>query len=287
MIKNWTITTQAVKNGSAGVITREHYLMSTSHPNHKATEQIISLYGSSRTSQNIAMRAEQFKVRQMLNRRGGRPLESFAMEYCLTLPKKFRPTSSQWRYIVRDCCLALASKLELQDDELKDFKQQIRAVLHRQKQAGTVGTGDHVHLIVSKVVNGRVLKELQRKQATALLKQVFTSSVMEHAGIDHTLYKQKSSNNNKRLPDWRYQRQEAKNTVETMKLIDKLQKQAEKWFTAFNENDAKQKNRQFNRLTKTFEQLSGHSLTDEMGKQVQGLRRKIEAQARRKLSPIR
>ncbi|TOI72542.1 hypothetical protein CGI54_25255, partial [Vibrio parahaemolyticus] len=180
MIKNWTITTEAVKNGTDGVIARERYLLAKKHPNHRTTEAIISLIGNAKTSQRVALVGEQFRVKQHLNRKGGRPLSSYAMEYCLTLPKGHRPTPDQWRAIISDCCLAISKALELKPEELKQFKSQIRAVLHQQNQSGVRGTGDHVHLIIGKVINGKVLKVLQQKKCTALLKQAFNAAVLKH-----------------------------------------------------------------------------------------------------------
>ncbi|MDN3685935.1 hypothetical protein QW180_29855 [Vibrio sinaloensis] len=37
-------------------------------------------------------------------------------------------------------------------------------MLHQQKQDGNRGSGDHVHLIIGKVVGSRVLKELQKEE---------------------------------------------------------------------------------------------------------------------------
>jgi len=82
MIKNWTVITQAVKNGTDGVMCRERYITSAKHPNHKKTENLISLIGNRSTSKRIALLGEQFRLDQQLNnKRGGRPLSSFAVEF--------------------------------------------------------------------------------------------------------------------------------------------------------------------------------------------------------------
>ncbi|PPL15498.1 hypothetical protein UN63_12465 [Oceanisphaera arctica] len=279
MLKNWIVTTQAVKNGTDGVMIRERYLLSTTHTNHKTTEKIIPIAGDKNTSKTIAIIGEKFKLDQKLNnKKGGRPLSSYAVEYCLTLPKGHRPTSQQWRSIVADCCYALAKLTKLNKDELTQYKSQIRAVLHQQPQIGHKGAGDHVHLIIGKVVGNRVLKELQQKKATQLIKQAFNAAALKHVGLDHKEYKPHELNRGKRLETWKYQQQKVGEAQHTMKVIKKLQEQADKWFKAVAEHDSKQQKRQLNRLLKTFDELSSCSLTTEQKEQTDALKLKISSQ---------
>ncbi|MDF5425903.1 hypothetical protein P3691_27140, partial [Vibrio parahaemolyticus] len=105
MLKNWTVTTQPVRLASDGIMMRERYLLNAKHANHKYTEALISIFGCGETSHRIALAGEKFRLEQQLKRKGGRPLSSYAMEYCLTLPKGYRPTAEQWQSIVKDCCL--------------------------------------------------------------------------------------------------------------------------------------------------------------------------------------
>ncbi|MFA0088314.1 hypothetical protein [Vibrio sp. 10N.261.51.F12] len=285
MIKNWTITTEATKHGTDGVMARERYLLAENHPNHRTTEAIVSLFGSAKTSQRIALVGEQFRVKQHLNRKGGRPISSYAMEYVLTLPRGHRPTPENWKAIISDCCLAISKLLELKPEELKQFKYQIRAVLHQQKQSGTRGAGDHVHLIIGKVLNGKVLRKLQQKKCTALLKQAFNAAVLKHTGLDHKEYKPHEKARGRRLEAWKYREQKAAEAKDAQLLIIKLQTQADKWFQAKEENDYRQQNRQINRLIKTFEELSTAELPSHQRKQVTQLRSELEARSKRKLDP--
>ena len=284
MIKNWTITTEAVKNATNGVMARERYLLAEKHPNHRTTEAIVPLIGNQKTSQRIALIGEQFRVKQHLNRKGGRPLSSYAMEYCLTLPKGHRPTPEQWRAIITDCCLAISKLIELKPDELKQFKSQIRAVLHQQLQSGVRGTGDHVHLIVGKVLNGRVLRVLQQKKCTSLLKLAFNAAVLKHTGVDHKQYKPHELNRGKRLETWKYREQKAADSVHIQKQLIKLQNQADKWFLAKENDDYRQQNRQMNRLIKTFEELSHTELPSHQKHNILKLKNEIEARSKRRFS---
>ncbi|MFA0505028.1 hypothetical protein AB4510_10445 [Vibrio sp. 10N.222.54.B12] len=277
MIKNWTITTEAVKHGTDGVMARERYLLAENHPNHRTTEAIISLFGSAKTSQRIALVGEQFRVKQHLNRKGGRPLSSYAMEYVLTLPKGHRPTPEQWKSMISDCCLAICKLLELKQEELKPFKSQIRAVLHQQKQSGVKGAGDHVHLVLGKVLSGKVLRALQQKKCTALLKQAFNAAVLKHTGLDHKQYKPHEINRGKRLETWKYQQQKVDESLHVEKVVLRMQKQAEKWFEASDNNNQRQAKRQLNRLIKTFDELSELAVPENYAVEIDKLKYRISS----------
>ncbi|WP_318436447.1 hypothetical protein [Photobacterium leiognathi] len=273
MIKNWTVTTQPVRLGTDGVMMRERYLLNKTHANHKHTEALISIFGCAETSNRIALAGEQFRLNQHLyNRKGGRPLSSYAMEYCLTLPKGYRPTTDQWRSIVKDCCLALAKLCKLNKPEFAQYRQQIRAVLHQQAQAGIKGSGDHVHLIIGKVVGNRVLKELQQKKATKVIKQAFNQSVLKHVGIDHRIYEPVEVEKGRRLSTWQYQHQKATEALEIEQQIKQMQTQCDKWLTAKEEGNDRQKRRQENRLLKTYESLKNHPLSTQQIEQIQSIK---------------
>ncbi|EJG0691669.1 hypothetical protein C4G81_RS18635 [Vibrio parahaemolyticus] len=262
MIKNWTVTTQPVRRGADGIMMRERYLLNPKHANHKHSEALISIFGCAETSNRIALSGEQFRLNQQLyNRRGGRPLSSYAMEYCLTLPKGYRPTKEQWQSIVKDCCLALAKLCKLNKSEFSQYRQQIRAVLHQQSHDGTKGSGDHVHLIIGKVVGGRVLKELQQKKSTKLIKQAFNKTVLEHVGIDYRSYEPIEREKGRRLSTWQYQHQKATEALEIEKLIKQMQTQFDRWLRAKEKLNERQAQRQQNRLSKSYEKLKRYSIS--------------------------
>ncbi|WP_217512703.1 hypothetical protein [Vibrio metschnikovii] len=261
MLKNWTVTTQPVRLASDGIMMRERYLLNAKHANHKCTEALISIFGCGETSHRIALAGEKFRLEQQLKRKGGRPLSSYAMEYCLTLPKGYRPTAEQWQSITSDCCIKLAKYCKLTKAEFAQYRQQIRAVLHQQNQEGQKGTGDHVHLIIGKVVRGRVLKELQKKGATKLLKQTFNHAVLQHVGIDYRSYEPIEKEKGRRLSTWQYQYEKANQALEIEKLIKKMQSQFDKWLKAKIDSDWCQVRRQSNRLIQTQLALEKMPLT--------------------------
>ncbi|EIB4934410.1 hypothetical protein NMS24_002954 [Vibrio cholerae] len=277
MLKNWTVTTQPVRLASDGIMMRERYLLNAKHANHKCTEALISIFGCGETSHRIALAGEKFRLNQQLNnRRGGRPLSSYAMEYCLTLPKGYRPTAEQWQSIVKDCCLALARLCKLNKSEFAQYRQQIRAVLHQQAQDDNKGSGDHVHLIIGKVVRGRVLTELQKKGATKLLKQTFNHAVLQHVGIDYRSYEPIEKEKGRRLSTWQYQYEKANQALEIEKLIKTMQSQFDKWIKAKEEHNERQQHRQKNRLLKTYEELKLRKLSPLQQENLEKIKQKIK-----------
>ncbi|WP_337027433.1 hypothetical protein [Vibrio cholerae] len=255
---------------------RERYLLSESHANHKHSDALISLIGSAETSHRIALAGEQFRLEQQLKRKGGRPLSSYAMEYCLTLPKGYRPSVEQWHSITSDCCIKLAKYCKLTKTEFAQYREQIRAVLHQQNQEGQKGSGDHVHLIIGKAVGNRVLKELQKKGATKLLKQAFNYSVLKHVGLDHKSYEPVETKKGRRLSTWQYQYDKANQALKTEQLIKKMQGQFDKWLEAIEEQNSRQRNRQKNRLTKTIDSLEAHLLSEKQNEQLQRVKNKLQ-----------
>ncbi|MCX2758976.1 hypothetical protein OQJ65_03790 [Vibrio sp. Sgm 22] len=253
-MKTFVVITKPVKNSSTGIVARERYLKSESHPNHTNTNAIFDVVGNEATSKRIIVAGEQYKLNKMLSSNSrGRPLTSFAMEFCLTLPKPYSPTREQWRAIIGDCCIALAEHLKLVGEERKEFFSLVRGVCHQQKTSN-----DHCHLLVSKIVGGRVLRDLQRKAVTILLKQAFTASVSTHIGIAISDYKPYELNRGRRLEKWQYEsRNLEKNRKKNDNLLKKLENQIEKWEQAKNNFDTKQMHRQRNRIEKTFSELDG------------------------------
>jgi hypothetical protein len=123
MIKNWTVITQPVRYGSNGIACRERYLTSTTHPNHKHTTEIYSVIGDDYTSRYIALIGEQYRLRQKMGSKAGRHLSSFAMEYCLTLPKGIEATNEQWKDVIIYCCKSIFQVCNLSEEDKYYFKK--------------------------------------------------------------------------------------------------------------------------------------------------------------------
>ncbi|WP_229035994.1 hypothetical protein [Vibrio parahaemolyticus] len=93
------------------------------------------------------------------------------------------------------------------------FKKNIRAVLHKQGQTSKSGSGDHVHLILGKVLAGantRVLKELQSKKSTSILKSSFNTAVLNYVGLSYRDYTPSEINKTKKIEIWKHHNIEIK-----------------------------------------------------------------------------
>ncbi|WP_059018961.1 hypothetical protein [Vibrio coralliirubri] len=255
-MKTFVVITQPVKNGSTGILARERYLKSSSHPNHTNTEEIFDVVGNEATSKRIIVAGEQYKLNKMLsNNRRGRSISSFAVEFCLSFPQGYRPTKDQWRLIIGDCCRSLAEHLKLERNDRKEFYSLVRGVCHQQNQTGA-GSGDHSHLVVPKIIGNRVLRELQRKSSTAVLKQAFTAAISKHVGISVDDYKPYELNRGRRLEKWQYESRKTEELLkEKQRLVDKLEKQVERWELALENYDTKQMRRQRNRIKNSLSEV--------------------------------
>ncbi|WED21482.1 hypothetical protein L3Q72_12735 [Vibrio sp. JC009] len=281
MLKNWVVITQPVRDRTDGLMKREHYLGNENHQNHANTEAIVQIFGDEKTVHRMALLGEKYRLRQKLvNRQGGRPLSSFAVEYCLTLPKGVvRPSKRQWQSIVRDVCKSLVLAYKLSESETKLLSKQVRAVCHMQRQDGALGTGDHVHLIIGKVVGNRVLTELQKKSATHIVKQSFNTAVMKYLRLSTSSYQVQNGNRGKRLEMWRFFHKASQEKLETIKLINRLQKQADRWFNALESGETKIA-RKYNRMNLTLRKLEELVVEDEVKQNLALLKSHIDAQAR-------
>lgn len=206
-MKGWTVRTEATKNGSRGVAGREVYLSHKDHPNHRNTERIQPIFGNDRTMSNISYAGESYAAKQAANGKGGRPPSSYAVEFTLNLPKGYRPDDKQWRKIVEHCLKETAKVCGVDPKQIGNTS---RAILHQQKQDGSKqGTGDHCHIVIGKFTqDGTYLRNLQRKNVTARMKQSFNAAVKHYCGFDWTQYRdhalQAQDHANKRtVPTWK------------------------------------------------------------------------------------
>ncbi|EGQ7737610.1 hypothetical protein AW041_08820 [Vibrio parahaemolyticus] len=258
---------------------REHYLINESHRNHKHTEKIISIFGSETQSLNILRNCERYKLKQASKRQGGRP-PTEAVEFCLTLPKGVRLTQQQWRQILNKLMFTLAIHLDVPTSKLAPI---VRAVLPQQNHDVAIkGTGDHMHVVIGKFTNDLIyLAELQRKSTTRLLKTAYNNAVYEVVGISHKSYRLQKGYDGiakKRAPSWSVKAARKQEVIKQQgRQLKRIIAQANKWLSAFDTNDQKQMNRQYNRLCEELSNLeSANSETQDMYDFMQQLIGKVE-----------
>ncbi|WP_300181559.1 hypothetical protein [uncultured Aliivibrio sp.] len=211
-MKGWTVKTKATKNRSDGIAAREIYLHNKNAESHKKTEVIGRVWGNDNTMATIAYNGTSAAAKLKAKGKGGRPAESFAMEFTLNLPKGYRPSGEQWKAIAKQMFIDVAAKL---GTSAETISKQTYAVVHRQDQTleydsmgREVGTGDHMHVVIGKFTpEGSCLRDLQRKTITHVVKDSFNNSTMK-MGLDWTQYRdhklQAQEHANKRtVPTWK------------------------------------------------------------------------------------
>lgn len=318
-MKGWTVKTQATKNGSKGVAGREVYMMNTKGASHVNTERIVSIFGNPRSMANISYAGESYAAAQAANGRGGRPPNTYSVEFTLNLPKGYRPDDKQWRQVVEHCLKQTAKVCGIRLDQIASIS---RAVLHQQKQGGEKGrgAGDHVHLVIGKFTeDGQYLRNLQRKTVTARMKVSFNKAIKHYCGYDWTEYaktiQEQKYPNKRSVPTWKIRaardaeaireqqieldkRSEflVKKTSELETLQDTIESdftdlmavkrltknfmaQAERWQRALVAGDVVQMNRQSNRLKRTIDEIGGFSVSAADQRMMDDMTRKINARS--------
>jgi hypothetical protein len=312
-MKGWTVVTKVTRDKSEGLAGREVYLHNKEHKNHVKTEAIVQLFGNTQTMAKMAHNGAIAAAIVKDQGKGGRPPESYAVEFTLNLPKGYRPTPKQWHQITKHTIKKIAEKLRIKPEVIA---AQTYATLHQQDQTPNPhpvtgkeqDTGDHVHIVVGKFLpNGVCLRDLQRKTMTRTVKDAFNFGTLA-IGYDWQEYaatklQVQEHANKKRVPTWRVKaarenealdrrmavlskkvarmedradeiekrersleerEAEINEKMAEQKVIDKLLKnfenQGNKWLLAYESDDAKQMNRQKNRLNKTLTALDAFGL---------------------------
>ena len=209
-IKNWTVTTERVKNKSKGLSEYTSYLVSSKHENHKNT-QILQIFNMdyNRFLNNTINETIEFDSK---NKKGGRKVESYAQSFNFILPPPHKPTPEQWKKIGVDLVNTIHKELNIKADVNK-FGKSCFMNLHDQKNP-------HLNMLVPRIFNNERLADLDRKNVLAKLKLQFNQSVMKHCEIDHTHHKPLRSNVGPRKSGQRFAYDKAKEEAESaLKLI--------------------------------------------------------------------
>ena len=209
-IKNWTVTTERVKNKSEGLSEYTSYLVSSKHKNHKNTE-IVEIFKKDHNNflNNTINEIIAFDAN---NKKGGRKVESYAQSFNFILPPPHKPSPEQWKKIGIDLINTIHKELNIKGDVSK-FGNSCFMNLHDQKNP-------HLNMLVPRIYDGERLADLDRKNVLAKLKLQFNQSVMKHCDIDHTHHKPLRSNNGPRKSAQRYAYDKAKEQAENaLKLI--------------------------------------------------------------------
>lgn len=199
-IKNWTVTTERVKNKDVGLSEYVSYLVSEKHKNHKSTT-IYPLFNSELNAflNSTIKETIDFDAK---NKKGGRKVESFAQSFNFILPPPHKPTPEEWKKIAKELVNTVHKELEIKED-INQFGRSCFLNIHDQ-------ANPHLNLLVPRIFAGERLADLDRKNVLAKLKLQFNQSVLKHCNIDHTHHKPLRTNVGRRKTAQRHEYDKAK-----------------------------------------------------------------------------
>lgn len=288
-IKNWFVRSQRVKEKHMGLIKYTKYLIDLEHSNHKGkTDRIIPLYGSIDTFiKNAAAGAISVDLGNG-QKKGGRPIESYAQSFVLGLPPSVqKPTDQQWKAIFGDVLKAMAKKMELPLDSLKGH---VFANIHDQNNP-------HMNLVISRVIEGKAVKALDQRAVIITAKRAFTASTLSRCGLDIRSYTPLQTNVGHRQERWQIIQKEAEirakkaddavdrldmaigNAKRLGTLTAMLNSQLIKWMDAILTGDEKQELRQENRINSATIEINELSIDPETAMTIENLIKTAETKA--------
>lgn len=198
-IKNFTVTTQRVKDKADGLIGYANYLNNEKAPSHKNTKILNIGNNFDHFLKNTIINTMNFDNE---NKKGGRKVESYAQSFNFILPPDVpNPSIEQWKLIYKDLVLKAKNTLEIKGDTTS-FAKSCYANIHDQ-------ANPHLNLLIPRIYEKERLHTLDQKKLLGELKKEFNTSVMKHCNIDFKTYKPNQQNVGKRRKKWQYEQQQS------------------------------------------------------------------------------
>lgn len=181
-IKNWTVKADSIKKGSGGLISYAKYLDDPKHANHKnKTEEIIPIHGNALVlAVKQTERAAKKEAKKRIAAKGGRPVDTFAQSFVLSLPSDVRPTGDQWRMIAGDIMNAIAVSIK---ENIKSLVSDSFINVHDNT------SNPHLNILIGKFdQEGNIRKPVTQKKCLQAIKDAINLSVLKNLGVDHASY---------------------------------------------------------------------------------------------------
>ena len=163
--RDWTVVTERVNNKTDGFLTYKEYLNNANHKNHKDTK-IASFYKKEFEDSFILNTIKNCRLKDELNTKGGRKVESYAQGFNFVLPQEIQPTGQEWALICKHIIAKLQTHLECSN---KCFY----ANLHIEKKGNS-----HINLMVSRCdEGGKLIEKLDKLSTIVESKKAFKEAV--------------------------------------------------------------------------------------------------------------
>ena len=183
-IKNWTVKTKQIKKKSDGLIKHFNYLNDKKRASHFYSE-IVDLNNSPDKLNNILNEIEERKEYRRENGLRGGGVSNLATSFVVSIPRDIKQpeTKKEWQNIASITLKELANDLDLPFEKIKD-----RSVVMLHDESNSPSKSSHLHILVSNVIDGQVVKPISQYQGTYSMKKGINKAVKNVLGEDHKLY---------------------------------------------------------------------------------------------------
>lgn len=209
-IKNFTVTTERVKNKQSGLIEYTTYLLSDKVKSHKDTE-IITFGGLSNANTFLKRTISDTIGLDLNNKKGGRKVESYAQSFVFSLPKGTEPpTPEQWKQIYQSLYKDLINKETFEnftDEDILKLKTNTFITAHNQKNP-------HLNVLIPRIFEKKDksvvrLSNIDQKAFLAKSKQAFNNACFKVLKLDHTSFTPFDQNVGPKRRKWQEEQKKA------------------------------------------------------------------------------
>lgn len=189
-IKNWVVSTKQVKQKQFGLFKHFTYLFDKNRSAHYHSK-IYDLNKSPEKLSNIVHQQEIRKNKRKEKKLRGGGVSNLATSFVLAIPRDINQPKniSEWQSIVKITLQELSEKTQISFEKIIDHSV---VVLHEESKSRD--KPNHVHILVSNIMDGEVQKSLSQFRATNAMKSGFSRAVKQVLGEDHRTYTPKQRN---------------------------------------------------------------------------------------------
>lgn len=258
-IKNFFVRGEGVKNQSAGLSSYIAYLESEEHRDHKQTKIVSFGMSGKEFVRDVVAEVASSEHDRISSRKGGRPMESYAQSFVLSLPRGTpEPSKAEWLRVATGVINDVASFIGVDAKKLKFF-----ANVHNQDNP-------HLNIVFSKIVDGKNNRDMSRKAINVVIKNAFNREAIIQLDLNFNEYKPKKVHTGTRLNP--YQLEQRRIADETAEItIDAAKKAAE-----IKEDALKKINRQSGRIITHIEKLTINPKDENQLKRLDGAIKNLE-----------
>ena len=237
MIKNWTVKTKQIKKKEKGLINHFNYLFNKKRAAHFYSE-IVDLNNSPEKLNNILNEIEDRKEYRRENGLRGGGVSNLTTSFVVSIPRDIKQPENkkEWQRIAATTLKELSDDLDIPFEKIRD-----RSVVVLHDESNSPSKSSHMHILVSNVIDGQVVKPISQYQGTYAMKKGINKAVKNVLGEDNKLYTPKNEG------------------VEDKPLYaareDNLNKKQEKLINDFNnkKSELRSEKQEINELKKAFE----------------------------------